>query len=84
MLEADAGYLSRLARKARQDEAAGQEEALAATRKAMLAALEAGARGEIPEHGPRGGALWTRATLSAGSPGTRSTTPGRLKTGFGS
>jgi hypothetical protein len=59
VLEADGGYLSRLARKVRQDEAAGQDEALAATRKAMLEALEAGARGEIPEHGPRGGALWT-------------------------
>jgi hypothetical protein len=57
VLEADAGYLSRLARKARQDEA-DQEEVLAATRKAMLEALEAGARGEIPERGPRGGALW--------------------------
>jgi hypothetical protein len=58
VLDGDAGYLSRLNRKAPHDETADIAEALAHTRQANLAALEAGARGEIPAHGPRGGRLW--------------------------
>jgi hypothetical protein len=59
VLDADAGYLSRLARKVPKDEAADLPEQLGRTRRAMLEALEASRRGEIPERGPRGGALWT-------------------------
>ncbi len=59
VLGGDAGYLSRLARKAPQGTATDPAEALGRTRQAMLEALEAGARGEIPERGPRGGVFWT-------------------------
>ncbi|MDP9373029.1 MAG: hypothetical protein M3Q65_11395 [Chloroflexota bacterium] len=57
--DGDGGYLSRLARKVPKDEAADLPEQLSRTRQAMLEALEAGLRGEIPERGPRGGTLWT-------------------------
>jgi hypothetical protein len=58
VLGADAGYLSRLARKYKPDPAAEPEQQVAGIREAMLEALEAAARGEIPERGPRGGKLW--------------------------
>ncbi len=59
VLGADTGYLGRLAQKFRPDEGADLTWELARTREAMLTALAAGARGEIPERGPRDGALWT-------------------------
>lgn len=59
VLAADAGYLRRVAHKVAQDEAAPLEDELRRTREAIQAALAAGVRGEIPEKGPRGGAMWT-------------------------
>jgi hypothetical protein len=57
VLDADGGYLNRVARKVEpgsQDEAAR----LARTRTAVVNALAAAARGEVPEQGPRGGKRW--------------------------
>jgi hypothetical protein len=59
VLDADGGYLSRVAQKVPKDKGSVLQEALDLTRTIMLEALEAGARGEIPERGPRGGAMWT-------------------------
>ncbi|HJR15419.1 MAG TPA: hypothetical protein VJ808_01095 [Gemmatimonadales bacterium] len=55
--DADASYLSAVGWKA--PKAAKPAEQLTATREAILAALKASAAGEIPAHGPRGGARWT-------------------------
>jgi hypothetical protein len=57
VLEADAGYLGAVGWKG--PKAAKPAERLAATREAILAALEASATGELPSTGPRGGARWT-------------------------
>ena len=57
VIEADAGYLRGLGWKP--PNATEPREWLAATRKAILAALEASAAGEIPLKGPRGGIRWT-------------------------
>lgn len=54
---ADAGYLSRLGRKPPQGISDPAEEH-AAVRRAMLDGLAAGARGELPAQGPRGGKIW--------------------------
>jgi hypothetical protein len=59
VLGADAAYLRRVGQKFSQDEAAPLDDELWRTREAIRAALAAGARGEIPTQGPRGGALWT-------------------------
>ena len=59
VLGADAGYLARLAWKFKQQEAEDWDEALGRTRRAVLDALAAAARGEIPARGPRGGVIWT-------------------------
>jgi len=58
VLGADAAYLGRLARKHRVDESGDLEAELASIREAILEALAAAVRGEIPERGPRGGVLW--------------------------
>jgi hypothetical protein len=55
--DADAGYLAAVGWKA--PKAARPRERVAATREAILAALEASAAGEIPAKGPRGGSRWT-------------------------
>jgi hypothetical protein len=57
VIDADAGYLVAVGWKA--PKAAKPRERLAATRQAILAALEASATGEIPAQGPRGGTRWT-------------------------
>lgn len=57
VIEVDAGHLASVGWKA--PAAAKPRERLAATRAAILAALEASASGEIPARGPRGGARWT-------------------------
>jgi hypothetical protein len=57
VIGADAGYLGAMGWKA--PNAARPGEQLAATREAILAALEASATGQIPAHGPRGGKRWT-------------------------
>jgi hypothetical protein len=59
VLGADAGYLARLAWKVGKSEAAGAAEELARTRQAILDALAAAARGQVPEVGRRGGVRWT-------------------------
>jgi hypothetical protein len=57
VIGADAAYLGGVGWKA--PKAATPEEAMAASRLAILAALAASARGEIPASGPRGGVRWT-------------------------
>ena len=58
VLGADAAYLRRLAQTFSQDDEAPLDDELRRTREAIRAALTAGVRGEIPQQGPRGGALW--------------------------
>ena len=58
VLGADASYLHALGQKFGADDDAPIEEELKRTRTAIRAALAAAARGEIPEHGPRGGKIW--------------------------
>lgn len=57
VIEADAGYLRGVGWKPPKPGTPG--EWLAATREAVLAALETSAAGKIPEKGPRGGVRWT-------------------------
>lgn len=63
VLGADVSYLGRLAWKHKLDEAANPRAELDRTRQAILAALAAAARGELPTHGPRGGVIWTPRTF---------------------
>lgn len=58
VMEADREYLSRLAWKYKRDEGVEILEELASIRGAILDALEAAVRGELPEKGPRGGIIW--------------------------
>ena len=58
VLGAEQSYLSRLAWKVTNDEAANLNEAMRRTRQAIMDALAAAERGEIPERGPRGGVIW--------------------------
>jgi hypothetical protein len=58
VLDVDKAYLRRLARKVEKGEAEDLSQELSRTRQAILEALEAAVRGEIPEQGPRGGQLW--------------------------
>ena len=58
-LDVDRSYLARQAWKAPGDATAPLPDQFRHVRQAIVAALEAGARGEIPERGPRGGVLWT-------------------------
>ena len=57
-LQADEAYLKRLARKFKFDFADPLAVQTEQARAAILEALEAGMRGEIPEKGPRGGRIW--------------------------
>lgn len=59
VLGAEAGYLARLAWKVKKGEGEKLSEELTRTRTAVLNALAAAAHGEVPEHGPRGGVIWT-------------------------
>lgn len=59
LLEADGAYLGQVGGKRPIDRGAGVEERLTQTRDAIVAALGAAARGEIPAKGPRGGIRWT-------------------------
>lgn len=63
VLGADVSYLGRLAWKHQRDEAASLSAELDRTRQAILAALAAAARGEIPTRGPRGGVIWPARTF---------------------
>lgn len=58
VLEAEQGYLSRLAWKVDKSQAANLNEEMRLTRQAIMDALAAAERGEIPERGPRGGVIW--------------------------
>jgi hypothetical protein len=58
VLGAEQGYLSRLARKPPAGEQADLNEAMRLTRQAIMDALAAAERGDIPERGPRGGVIW--------------------------
>ena len=59
VLGADAAQIRRVGQKFSQDDSAPLDQELRRTREAISTALAAGVRGEIPEQGPRGGALWT-------------------------
>lgn len=58
VLQADQAYLRRLARPVKVDEQGVSFAQMAAMRQEILAALQAGMDGEIPEEGPRGGKIW--------------------------
>lgn len=58
VLESEQSYLRRLARSVKLPKDAKTAEAFALLRNEIRAALAAAARGELPERGPRGGALW--------------------------
>jgi hypothetical protein len=59
VLGADTSYLKAVGWKLEKREAENLAEELARTRQAVLDALAAAARGELPTHGPRGGIMWT-------------------------
>ena len=58
VLEADQGYLARLAWKHKRERGKNPVEELGRTRQAILNALEVAVKGELPERGPRGGVIW--------------------------
>lgn len=58
VLEAERAYLARLGGKVKQSAEAAPGEEPDRTRQAILQALEAAARGELPAQGPRGGLRW--------------------------
>jgi hypothetical protein len=58
VLNAEASYLRRLAQKPELDEKDDLAVSMQRMRQAETAALRAAIRGEIPERGPRGGAIW--------------------------
>lgn len=58
VLGAEQGYLSRLAWKVDKSQAANLNEEMRMIRQAIMDALAAAERGEIPERGPRGGVIW--------------------------
>lgn len=58
LLGSDAGYLNGVGWKFKQDNASDLATQLEQTHQAILEALTASARGEIPEKGPRGGVRW--------------------------
>ena len=58
VLEADRGYLARLAWKHKRESGKNPVEELSRTRQAILNALEVGVNGDLPEQGPRGGIIW--------------------------
>lgn len=59
LLGSDAGYLSSVGWKLQKDDTGDLDQQLEQTRQAILSALAASARGEIPARGPRGGTRWT-------------------------
>ena len=58
VLEADRGYLARLAWKHKSESGENPVEELSQTRQAILNALEVAVKGDLPEQGPRGGIIW--------------------------
>jgi hypothetical protein len=59
VLDADVGYLARLAWKLDKSGEEDLGDELGRTRQAILNALAAATRGEVPARGPRGGVIWT-------------------------
>jgi hypothetical protein len=59
VLGAEESYLRQIGWKLKSDEAEDYEARAARLRREVERALQAGARGELPERGPRGGKLWT-------------------------
>jgi hypothetical protein len=59
VLDADAGYLKRLAWKQKKGDGENLGQELRQTRQAVLDALAAAVQGDVPERGPRGGVIWT-------------------------
>jgi hypothetical protein len=59
LLGSDEGYLNQVGWKLQRDNKVDLEQQLEQTRQAILDALRASARGEIPAKGPRGGIRWT-------------------------
>ena len=59
VLEADQGYLARLAWKHKSEGGKNPVEELSQTRQAILNALEVAVNGDLPEQGPRGGIIWS-------------------------
>jgi hypothetical protein len=59
VLGADHAYLARLAWKRQQHDGEDLSAELGRTREAVLNALAAAARGEVPARGPRGGVIWS-------------------------
>src|SRR5688500_1680387 len=57
--DVNTAYLSNLGGKIKLDKQLDPSGAVAQIREAILTTLEASVRGEIPSHGPRGGARWT-------------------------
>ncbi len=57
--EAERAYLARLGVRVKPDSGELSERQLAQERQAAIDALGAGARGDFPAHGPRGGKIWT-------------------------
>jgi hypothetical protein len=58
VLDAEAGYLTRLAIKNPKNDLLDLNAQMEQTRQSILAALDASVRGQIPERGPRGGVIW--------------------------
>jgi hypothetical protein len=59
VLDADAAYLGRIGWKFKKDEAENPAQQLDRIRRSILEALAAAVHGQLPQRGPRGGALWT-------------------------
>jgi len=59
VLQADRGYLTRLAWKHKREDEKDSFEELSRTRQAILNALEVAVAGDLPEKGPRGGIIWS-------------------------
>jgi len=58
VLEAERGYLARLAWKHKRESGKNPVEELSGSRLAILNALEVAVNGDLPEEGPRGGIIW--------------------------
>jgi hypothetical protein len=58
VIEADRGYLTRLAWKHKREGDKNPFEELSQMRGAIQKALEAAVKGDLPERGPRGGIIW--------------------------
>ena len=59
VIDGDRGYLSRLAYQYKREDGVALDEELERIRAAILDALEIGVVQGLPEHGPRGGTIWS-------------------------